>query len=58
VAHHNGSGNAAADFVSGFVKALPPLQEIAAMAGIELPHYLGNATPQKANGDHPEKVEI
>jgi len=54
---HNGSGNAAADFVSGFVKALPPLQEIAAMAGIELPQYLGKAAPQKSNGDLMEKVE-
>jgi len=43
---HNGSGNAAADFVSGFVRAIPPLQEIAAMAGIELPAYLGRAMPQ------------
>ena len=41
----NGSGNAAADFVSGLVKALPPLQDIAAMAGVELPQYLGRVTP-------------
>jgi flotillin len=60
---HNGSGNAAADFVSGFVKALPPLQEIAAMAGIELPQYLGKAMPDKpdgslkAAGDQPATAE-
>ncbi len=49
----NGTGNAAADFVSSFVKALPPLQEIASMAGIELPHYLGRAVPEAANGEKP-----
>ena len=45
---HNGSGsgNTTADFVSGFVKALPPLQEIAKMAGVELPQYLGKISPQ------------
>ena len=44
--------------MSGFVKALPPLQEIAEMAGIELPHYLGKATPQaKTAGDMPETTE-
>ena len=50
-------GSAAANFVSNFVKALPPLQEIAAMAGIELPQYLGKATPaqHKANGDGTEQ---
>jgi flotillin len=53
----NGSGNAAADFLSGFVKAIPPLQEIAANAGIELPAYLGKAMPQKPEGDTAEKTE-
>jgi flotillin len=43
---HGGSGNTTSDFVSGFVKALPPLQEVAKMAGVELPAYLG-----KVGGD-------
>jgi flotillin len=30
-----------ANFVSGLIKSLPPLQEVAAMAGVELPSYLG-----------------
>jgi flotillin len=38
---HNGGGNTTADFLSGFIKSLPPLQEIAAMAGVELPEFLG-----------------
>jgi flotillin len=40
-----GGGNATADFVAGFVKALPPLQEVAAQAGLELPDYLGRIKP-------------
>jgi len=34
-------GNATANFLSGLVKSLPPLHEVAGMAGIELPKYLG-----------------
>jgi flotillin len=35
------TGNATSKFISGMVKVLPPLQELAAMTGIELPDYLG-----------------
>jgi len=37
---HNGS-TTTSDFISGLVKSLPPLQEVAAMAGVELPEFLG-----------------
>lgn len=38
----NGNGNSStANFVSSMAKVLPPLQDIAEMAGVELPHYLG-----------------
>lgn len=49
---HDGHGNTTSDFISGFVKSLPPLQEIAAMAGVELPEYLGRISPAApaANG--------
>jgi flotillin len=33
--------NATANFVSGLIKSLPPLQDVAGMAGVELPAYLG-----------------
>ena len=33
-----------ADFLSGMVQSLPPLQSVAQMAGIELPDYLGKVT--------------
>jgi flotillin len=34
-------GTATANFLSGLVKSLPPLHDVAGMAGIELPKYLG-----------------
>lgn len=49
---HGGAGNTTADFVSGFIRTLPPLQEVAAMAGVQLPEYLGKVTKEAHNGDH------
>jgi len=34
-------GSSTSNFLSSLVKSLPPLQELSAMAGIELPNYLG-----------------
>ncbi len=34
-------GSSTANFLAGMIKSLPPLQDIARMAGIELPAYLG-----------------
>ena len=42
----NGSSTTS-NFVSSFAKALPPLQDIAGMAGIELPSYLGHVDKDK-----------
>ncbi len=36
-----------ANFLSGFIKSLPPLQELANMAGVELPQYLGRLQPDQ-----------
>ncbi len=37
------NGNSStSNFVSSFVRALPPLQDVAGMAGVELPSYLGH----------------
>jgi len=38
---HSDRGSSTAGFVSNLIKSLPPLQEVAAMAGVELPGYLG-----------------
>jgi len=45
-------GSSTANFLSSMIKSLPPLQEIASMAGVELPEYLGKmADKQNASGD-------
>ena len=44
----NADGSTTANFVSSLVKSLPPLHDIAGMAGVELPAYLGKI------GEHPD----
>jgi flotillin len=53
-----GSGSSTSNFVSSLIKSIPPLQEIASMAGVELPSYLGTMTKEAANAGEkkPEKV--
>ena len=36
------NGSTTANFLAGMVKSLPPLHDVAAMAGLELPKYLGD----------------
>jgi flotillin len=43
-------GSSTANFVSSLIKSLPPLQDVASMAGVELPGYLGRVKSE-------EKVE-
>ncbi len=40
-----------AQFVSSLIKTLPPLHEVAAMAGVELPGYLGQVSPEAPEGE-------
>ena len=40
----DGKGSSTAGFLSSLVKSLPPLQDVAGMAGVELPEYLGKMT--------------
>ena len=35
-------GTATANFLAGMIKSLPPLHDVAALAGLELPQYLGH----------------
>lgn len=42
----NGSSSTA-NFISNFVKSIPPLQDISSMVGIELPEYLGRIAEDK-----------
>lgn len=41
------ANSSTANFVSNFVKALPPLQDVASMAGVELPQYLGRMSAEQ-----------
>ena len=43
-----GKGSSTANFVSSLVKSLPPLQDVASMAGVELPSYLGKVKAEAA----------
>ena len=44
-----GGDSSTASFISSLIKSLPPLHEIAGMAGVELPNYLGR-TGKASNG--------
>ena len=51
----NGDGSTTSRFVSSLVSSLPPLQEVAKMAGVELPEYLGRMTDGTTNGSGPQE---
>lgn len=49
----NGGTSSTASFVSNLVKSLPPLHEVAEMAGVELPEYLGRLVDSRVGGERP-----
>ncbi|DAC37449.1 MAG TPA: hypothetical protein D7H96_01540 [Candidatus Poseidoniales archaeon] len=42
-----GEGSSTSNFVSSLIKSLPPVHDVAAMAGVELPDYLGSIDAEK-----------
>ncbi len=52
-------GSSTANFLSSMIKSLPPLQDVAKMAGLELPKYLGDMVDKKdgRGGVHSEEPE-
>jgi flotillin len=46
-------GTATSNFLAGLIKSLPPLHDVAGMAGIELPKYLGGMTPEETTAPPP-----
>ena len=40
-------GTATSNFMAGLIRSLPPLHDVAKMAGVELPQYLGNIAEEK-----------
>ena len=45
--------NATANFLSGMMQSLPPLHDVAGMAGVDLPAYLGKVQDEKAQPARP-----
>ena len=39
---NGGEGGSTANFVSSLIKSLPPVHDVARMAGVDLPDYLGS----------------
>lgn len=52
----NGDGTSTANFLSGLIKSLPPLYEVASMAGLELPKYLREMNTDLPVVTKPEKA--
>lgn len=46
-----------ANFLSGLIKSLPPLHDVAGMAGIDLPQYLGEISAAKPSAKSPVKAD-
>jgi len=44
----SGKGSSTANFVSSLVKSLPPIHDVAGMAGVDLPDYLGKVRADDA----------
>ena len=43
----NGDGSTTSHFLSNMIKSLPPLHDVAKMAGLDLPTYLGDMVDKK-----------
>lgn len=53
----DGKGSSTANFVSSLIRSIPPLQDVAGMAGVELPGYLGRMKEDvAAPKEPPEKT--
>lgn len=51
-----GKTPATANFLSGMLKSIPPMNEMFKMAGMELPHYLGNEQKPQVTPPAPEQA--
>jgi flotillin len=53
----DGKSSSTSNFLSNLIKVLPPLQDVAHMAGIELPDYLGSISPDKTAADTVKPIQ-
>lgn len=56
-AQGDGKGSSTSHFISQFVKSLPALHDIAAMAGLELPQYLGKMADRSLEEAVADKIK-
>lgn len=56
--HETGKGSSTSNFISQFTKSLPALHDIASLAGLELPQYLGKVSEEHLNGNHSKSKEL
>ncbi|HYX33475.1 MAG TPA: hypothetical protein VE954_10205, partial [Oligoflexus sp.] len=48
----SGDSSSTANFLSNMIKSLPPLHEVAKMAGVQLPEYLGRMQDSTDSAPH------
>lgn len=53
---HGDGASSTSTFLSSLVRSIPPLQDVARMAGVELPGYLGTMTDTKGEKGEPGKA--
>jgi len=51
----DGKGSSTANFAASLLKSIPPIQDVASMAGIDLPHFLGTLQKEPPQGGSTEK---
>lgn len=54
---HGDGSSSTSNFLSSLVRSIPPLQDVARMAGVELPSYLGAMT-EKKEGEKESKGKV
>jgi len=55
----SGNGNSStANFLSGLMKSVPPLEEVFAMSGLTLPEYLGKKKEEAEEAEKAEEIEV
>ncbi len=57
-AGREGAGSSTASFLSSLIKSIPPLQDVASMAGVELPDYLGRMAETGAGAHAPAQRAV
>lgn len=53
----NGTQSSTANFLSGLIKSLPPLNDLLEQAGMQLPEYLAKKSEEAKNGKEPAETE-